>query len=59
MKKVLLAVFLNAIINFMAVAQWIQQPSAPSGLINNIMKSDSVLYLSHSSNGVFKSIDAG
>ncbi|HEY6435576.1 MAG TPA: hypothetical protein VIY47_03230 [Ignavibacteriaceae bacterium] len=59
MRKVLLAVFLIAIINLMAVAQWIQQPSTPSGLINNIMKSDSVLYLSHSSNGVFKSIDAG
>lgn len=59
MKILLLAVFLNAIINFMAVAQWIQQPSAPSGLINSIMKSDSVLYLSHSSNGVFKSNDGG
>jgi photosystem II stability/assembly factor-like uncharacterized protein len=40
-------------------AQWIQVPASPTGYIDNILNSEGDLYLSHLSNGIFKSEDGG
>ena len=40
-------------------AQWISIPSSPTGYVRNITSIEEVLYLSHFSNGIYKSEDSG
>jgi hypothetical protein len=56
-KAVAFIIILNLfIIN--SLAQWTQIPSSPSYVINNIVVSDGILFLSHSGDGVYKSTDS-
>jgi hypothetical protein len=57
--KIIVTFFLITTV-FAAVtnAQWIQVPASPSGMIRNIIGYDGILYLSHYSQGVYKSTDS-
>ncbi|MFI5237199.1 MAG: T9SS type A sorting domain-containing protein [Ignavibacteriales bacterium] len=54
-RKLLKIILIAAVLPFATFAQWVQMPSSPTGYFRNIIIVNDTLYVSHGSNGVYKS----
>ena len=57
MKKIFTRTLFSALFSTICFAQWTQMPTSPPGWFQNIIIVNDTLYVSHISNGVYKSTD--